>query len=527
MLWVLLGLGVFLRVFHYVDNRSLWLDEIYLASSLVNMDFAGLVLSDLEYQQKAPLGFLLLCKVAVLILGKSEMALRFVPLVCGLLSLFLFQSVCKYFLKLPGVTVAVGILALAPPLVYHTVEIKQYSTELLASILCLYLYTRFHRRQEISSLVLWGCWGALIIWFSFASIFVLAGMAMGIFLYHLSRKEWKILLRLSLPFLMWGCSFAVNYLLFTYKHADSAWLIHYFKIRSGFMPFPPESVRDLLWPIRKGGNRLIRFPLGLLWEVPETATGFWVYFLKKPLIPLICIGTGLLLLLKKDRKFLLVLLLPYFLAVAASALEKYPLYERLTVFLAPLLILIVAVGCERVIQMLQPVNKKAAVLFSLLLLGAPFWTSAKQIIDPSLFGGFKKAYYREALLLINNQFKEGDAVYVYWNMVTPYRFYKQTYGLTYDASVGSDVRGISRNSAEYFTRLGPEIKSAGTGKRVWLLYSKNRGVKIGEFDQQPAWYFREVIGGEKLYQKFAALGKEIYVYDAPELKVCLFEIPSQ
>ena len=177
ILWIFIGLGIFFRLFHFLDNRSLYIDEIFLATSLVKMNFAELTAPMLEYEQKAPLGFLWVTRLMVLLFGKGEMALRLFPLICGIATLFVFLPVARYFLKPVGVVVAVGVLAAAPPLIYHAVEAKQYSTELFATVVALLLYIRFHQRMNLRALVQWGLGGAIILWFSFSSIFVLAGMA--------------------------------------------------------------------------------------------------------------------------------------------------------------------------------------------------------------------------------------------------------------------------------------------------------------------------------------------------------------
>ena len=147
--WVFLALGVFLRIYHYIDNRSLWIDEVYLASSLIKMNFLELATPPLDYEQKAPIGFLWMVRLAIMAFGNGEMALRLVPLIAGIASLFIFRLVARFFLSPIGVAVALGILAFAPPLIYHSVEVKQYITGLLAATLALYLYTRYSRRLSI------------------------------------------------------------------------------------------------------------------------------------------------------------------------------------------------------------------------------------------------------------------------------------------------------------------------------------------------------------------------------------------
>ena len=217
LMWVLIAAGIGLRLFHYFYNRSLWIDEVYLSTSLVQMDFWQLATEELAYQQKAPIGFLWLVKLVVLLFGNGEMALRLVPLLSGIAALFVFRPVAKCMLKPLGAVLAMALLALAPVLVYHSVEMKQYSTEMLASVLSLYLYLKFHEKLALKSLLIWGFAGAIILWFSYSSIFLLAGIGIGLSLHYLLKKQWKPLFLSLIPFGLWFFSFALNFYLFTYE----------------------------------------------------------------------------------------------------------------------------------------------------------------------------------------------------------------------------------------------------------------------------------------------------------------------
>ena len=75
----LLLLGALLRLRQYLTGRSLWVDEAMLALNIVNRDFWGL-LQPLDYDQGAPIGFLLVEKLFNSILGKHEFVLRLFPL---------------------------------------------------------------------------------------------------------------------------------------------------------------------------------------------------------------------------------------------------------------------------------------------------------------------------------------------------------------------------------------------------------------------------------------------------------------
>jgi hypothetical protein len=77
--YILLATGIVIRVYHYLVNRSLWLDEAMLSNNIIDRSFSQL-LEPLDKLQIAPIGFLFTQKVAVLFLGTNEYALRLFPL---------------------------------------------------------------------------------------------------------------------------------------------------------------------------------------------------------------------------------------------------------------------------------------------------------------------------------------------------------------------------------------------------------------------------------------------------------------
>ncbi len=104
--------GILLRLRQYLTGRSLWADEAMLALNIVNRNF-GELLKPLDYDQGAPLGFLLVEKLFNLLLGRSEYALRLLPFLLGLLSLWLF------YLLLKRVTAGAGLIAGAGPVCFQ------------------------------------------------------------------------------------------------------------------------------------------------------------------------------------------------------------------------------------------------------------------------------------------------------------------------------------------------------------------------------------------------------------------------
>src|ERR1700676_670623 len=94
ILWAMICWGAILRLTQYLSNRSLWFDESLLTQNIVHRSFSEL-LNPLDNNQAAPLGFLMLERFAVQVWGTSEYALRFLPFLCGLISLLLFHRMAK------------------------------------------------------------------------------------------------------------------------------------------------------------------------------------------------------------------------------------------------------------------------------------------------------------------------------------------------------------------------------------------------------------------------------------------------
>src|SRR5919108_4459142 len=116
--------GFLLRLRQYLTGRSLWLDEAMLALNIVNHDFGDLF-KPLDYDQGAPIGFILVEKTFSLMFGKNEFSLRLFPFLVGLVSLWLFYLLLKHFTRGPTLWVGLALFAFNPRLVYYSSEVKQ------------------------------------------------------------------------------------------------------------------------------------------------------------------------------------------------------------------------------------------------------------------------------------------------------------------------------------------------------------------------------------------------------------------
>jgi uncharacterized membrane protein len=183
-----MGLGGALRFAQYLANRSLWLDEAFLALNVVQRPFSQL-LQPLDDEQVAPIAYLLAEKLAVITPGDNEYALRLFPCLAGIAALLLFYAVAKSCLAPKGLLISLVLFAVSGPLSYYSSEVKQYSSDVTVALLLYFLVLRYVERGELSgrSAVLLGTGGAIAIWFSHPAIFVLAGIGASLALLRLAK----------------------------------------------------------------------------------------------------------------------------------------------------------------------------------------------------------------------------------------------------------------------------------------------------------------------------------------------------
>lgn len=530
ILLALVLIGIFLRLFHLFDNRSFWIDELYLNGNVIKMGFMDLITKPMDYEQKAPLGYLWMTKLAVILFGKGERALRLFSVICGIGAVTFFVPVARFFLKPWSMLIAVGILALGEPFIYHSTEAKQYSAELFAAIIALYLFVRFQNVSTLSSLLVWGISGGILVWFSYSSIFVLAGIAIVVSINSLLKKAWKDFSFKLIPFTIWLVSFALVYYFFLRKYEDSGWLKNFFEVMyNAYMPMPP-SPKDLYW-FAYTHYMLLERNLGLLTKFGDHIKDYTLTqtFFRMPFLPLLLEVVAVVVLFRKNKYFLFILAFPILLTLLASGFKFYPFYERFILFLAPLFIVLIAYGAESTAGLFEKSKGEiiAPILF-LLLLFPPFWNAIRFTIDPSHL--YKKEYNREALLYVNDRYREGDAVYVYWNMNHAYKYYKDAYSLKYDALGRDDLRHVTAGKQEYYDKIRQQFGDISGKKRIWLVLNPELRNNIGDYPgRTPKWYYDlKFLPNRKLENVVSEFGAiPIDSFQRPSIDVKLYEIRNK
>ncbi len=235
--------GAGLRLYQWSLGRGLWVDEAFLAVNVQTRGLGGL-LQPLEYNQSAPYLFLAGTDLITSLFGYDERVLRLLPLAASLATLVLFWRLARTCLTPWAVPVAVAAAAFAYQLVYYAQEFKQYSFEILASVLVLHLTARLHSgRSDASRRFAW-LWlaGAIVLFASHTAPFVLAGAGLTALFAKVRGSlmlSWRALL---VGGGAWGALFAVNYLVFIHPASTNPFMRQFWAFA---YPPPPVSAEGL------------------------------------------------------------------------------------------------------------------------------------------------------------------------------------------------------------------------------------------------------------------------------------------
>ncbi|MBD0254327.1 MAG: glycosyltransferase family 39 protein [Cytophagales bacterium] len=465
--WLIIAAGVAVRLFHFWYNRSLYYDEAHIALNLIYRDYAGLASPPLDFDQQAPLGFLWASKWCTTLFGNSEYGLRLFALLCGLLALPLFYRLVRQLLPAAGVNVALTCLAFAPPLVYHSVEVKQYETEMLATIVAFLAYFHYKDRPGLAPAVKWGLAGAGLVWFSLASVFILAGIGITAGVTALRQGGVKKSLPLLVTGGLWGASFLVNYVLFVSAGTEIAWLKEHWERQDAFMPLPPRGLGDLLW-FPKIAFKALDYPLGINWQfLPDAGKA-----LRFSLLGTLFFGIGLGQAVRR-REVGWAFAAPLLIVLAASAFKVYPVLERLLVFAAPILIVFIAFGAQAVYAFFERRSRPAVGLVLLLVFAAaPVANAARQLVRPETLGGGKQIDLRQALQYVQAHRQAADQVYVTSSFENPFRYYRQLYRYPWDKLPVRETFDNLMPSPDvdaYKQQVRTSLDFTRPGRRVWVV----------------------------------------------------------
>ena len=443
--WIAAFIGVALQVWQYAAGTSLWLDELAVAQNVVTRPVRELLFSPLAWDQVAPKGFLLAEKLAVTLLGPNEYALRLFPLLCSVAGLLVFARVAGRVLG-DAAPIAVALFATAGPLIAYAATVKQYSSDVAAAVLLLWVAVELQwRERSVGEAHRVGLIGAITVWFSQPAVLVAGGIGGALLVIACCKRDRKAGSWL-LPLLLWwggsaAASTAVSFATVTTRTRHSiAATYELWKLG-----MPPYSLSQaLLWPV----HRLV----ALLAPGSQSSLGYPFADLY-----LLLAFFGAYILFRRSWPVALLIFAPIVAAISVAALRLYPFSDRLILFLLPGFFLGTAVAIDWIRGRVSRSSPPLAVATALLLTVPAIFPILKRPppyrIDP----------IKPALSYLEQHRLPNDSIYIYYDTIPAMSFYAHRFGLApQDYTLGACHGGKARS---YFI----ELDRYRGQRRVWFL----------------------------------------------------------
>ena len=442
---VFLLLGAALRLIQYLGRPSFWIDELALARNIAAFPPAALMTGPLAFQQSAPPGFLALEKLMAAIFGAGELSLRFVPLLASLASLILFERLLRACrLTPPAIVGGCALFALVPGLTFYGTELKQYSTDMLFSLLLAVLALRDLEAKRFPGMVLIAAATAAP-WFSNQAIFVVAALAVAILASVPSQEVRRRLAAVSSAAVLAasaaGAVFAARSALppETRAYFRRFWF-------DGFPPHPVSAAASGIWAVGALAGFVRNFlevPYPAVWLI-LAAAGAWA--------------------LRANPRALALLIGPAALALAAAFAGLYPFAHRALAFFAPGFLAAVAASATVLDRSRIPAKRAAAFGLALapVVLAAGALGARHPVVDMEPT--------RRVVEELAKRRKPSEPVYVYYGARQAFAFYGARSGLTAGPVV---FGGCHRSSpSDYLPELDP-LRGHG---RAWVFIAHDLDV---------------------------------------------------
>jgi hypothetical protein len=313
--------GAGILVYWTATARPLWVDEEMLLLNVRDRGFAGLA-GALWLDQSAPLGWLVLERLALLTLGSGERAVRLLTVLFGIGTLFTGVWIGRRWMSPAGATVLVLLCALGEWIVFFTLELKHYSADTFWALFlpALAVWALEDSNSPNAALprriAMWWIVAAIGQWFGNGALFVTPACAVVLCLERWRRAGLRAASWTALAGALWLVSFAVNYAL-VLRHAlantylKNYWAFAFPQLSGG----PSESVRLLLsqfgeFALKPGGSSL--------------SAAFWL-----------AVAIGVVFALATRRPLGLMVATVPFSAAALAVFHVVPIFERLALWVLP------------------------------------------------------------------------------------------------------------------------------------------------------------------------------------------------
>ena len=492
--WIIIIFAIIIRLIQYISNRSLWADEAVLALNIVNRSYSELT-QPLDYDQVAPIGFLWIEKFLVNLLGNNEYALRLFPLIVGIISLFIFAIIARRYLDNLGRVIAILLFSTLSSIVYYSTEVKQYSTDILISLLLCYLLAPYGRKKLTSyPIIIKSILVVIFLWLSHPAIFILAAMVLVELVNVILKKNTDQLKQKTIIYASGLLSFTILYFGFLNQANDNQNLLN-----SWGDAFPNHPL-NIIWYFDAFGKFFYK-PLG-----------FEYYKIFGFVINLDAIAIALFILgcfayFQKNKIIFCILLFPLLTTFAGAALQLYPFRSRVVLFLAPFFIIAIAEGINWIFtRKFHYIITIFLACLIILTIAYPVVESSTSYVKPQ-----QKEEIKEVINYIQQREQPQDVLYIYQRGIYQFLYYAKKYGYQpgdYILGVEDlDIYDGSKFSEAEFQRYKNDLDKLRGNSRVWLLFSH----VTRNTEYKPIKKYLDTIGTE--IDIFEAKGAFVHLYN--------------
>ena len=402
ILLLFIFLSFVLALVNFFHFRSLWLDEASLALNIVNKPIKEL-LKPLDYDQVAPIGFLMVEKGFSSIFGNTDWSLRIFPLLLFFPSVYLMYKLALIIFREKSFALfAAAFFSLSYYPLYYSTEVKQYMGDVFISLIITISTLMFSKTDGKKYWVFYALIGIISVWFSNISVILL--FSSGLYFLYQNRKKKQNYLGVIKVLGSWVISFFCYYILFVYNHPSQQYMVEYWSNANAFLPQNILSMEFILALYNKLIELIKLFHYRL----------FIIFILISIL--------GFFFLLRKRIEILFIIIFPIILHLILSYLKLYPFHGRLIFYQYPFLILIFVSCFFLFYTLLRPKFQPLAIY----LLVIPLLLNILNLFHNNNFP-FEKEEIKQSLSQLNTDLEDGDKIYIYHSSIRPFTFYKAKY----------------------------------------------------------------------------------------------------
>lgn len=432
--------SVYIR-FDNLGERSLWLDEAWVANAITMTSEKGLGESSLT----APLFFVFSIHIITSLFGNNEFSLRLLPCLFGIGTLIIFYLIIRKHAGKTAVFLSLLMLSLSYNFVYYSKELKQYTAAMFFAVLLIYFCERvviFNKARDWASLLILSIFS---VGFDHSLFFIIPALFLALLISFPLSQSWK-------KILVYGCAVLTSSALLFLFHIRHQISQNIESIQRYWLSYYPQL------------SSLSAFMKWLLSSIQKIFDFFSLPYFS---LSLVIVIVGLSLFYKHSHKrFLVYILLPFILVLGVSFLKRYPFGgSRLMLFAAPLLYLSWGKGLDFIFTKLGRSRLLLPLLIIILFLGAsPVVNFVDMVRNP-----LRLEELRPLLDKMQTHVKLQDKIYVYYGAVEAFKYYYKTKysGLTEPENIiwGYPHRGETH---QYARDLDKHLKE---NMRIWLVFS--------------------------------------------------------